>query len=161
MWSTVRSLPVFRRNLQSANVNVPTIRWATKKSGGSTRNSKDSAGRRLGLKKSGGQPVFPGQIILRQRGMKFAPGEGVGMGKDHTLYALRRGELKFFRLKKRTWAYLREYEESETLPKAAQVREAMDQKKFAQKEAKKAAAIARSELLTSLREKATTFEITT
>lgn len=68
---------------------------AHKKAGGSTRNGRDSIGRRLGLKKSGGQWVIPGNIILRQRGTKFMPGDGVGMGNDHTLFALIQGEVTF------------------------------------------------------------------
>ena len=68
---------------------------AHKKAGGSSRNGRDSAGRRLGLKKSGGQAVIPGNIILRQRGTKWHPGDGVGMGKDHTLFALRQGEVEY------------------------------------------------------------------
>ena len=61
---------------------------AHKKAGGSSRNGRDSAGRRLGVKKFGGESVIAGNIIVRQRGTKFHPGENVGMGKDHTLFAL-------------------------------------------------------------------------
>ncbi|MEL7028333.1 MAG: 50S ribosomal protein L27 [Pseudomonadota bacterium] len=68
---------------------------AHKKAGGSSRNGRDSAGRRLGVKKFGGERVIPGNIIVRQRGTKFYPGENVGMGKDHTLFALIAGEVKF------------------------------------------------------------------
>ncbi|MBR9825324.1 MAG: 50S ribosomal protein L27 [Alphaproteobacteria bacterium] len=68
---------------------------AHKKAGGSSRNGRDSAGRRLGVKKSGGQHVIPGNIIIRQRGTKVNPGENVGMGKDHTLFALTEGRVKF------------------------------------------------------------------
>ena len=60
---------------------------AHKKAGGSSRNGRDSEGRRLGVKKSGGQHVIPGNIIIRQRGTKYYAGENVGMGKDHTLFA--------------------------------------------------------------------------
>ncbi|MCA1777114.1 MAG: 50S ribosomal protein L27 [Loktanella sp.] len=60
---------------------------AHKKAGGSSRNGRDSAGRRLGVKKFGGEAVIPGNIIMRQRGTKMWPGEGVGMGKDHTIFA--------------------------------------------------------------------------
>lgn len=70
-------------------------RWATKKTGGSSANGRDSIGRRLGLKKSGGQPVIPGNIILRQRGKKYHPGNGVGIGKDHTIYAMEAGYVTF------------------------------------------------------------------
>jgi large subunit ribosomal protein L27 len=70
---------------------------AHKKAGGSTRNGRDSAGRRLGLKKSGGQAVIPGNIIVRQRGTKYHPGEGVGMGKDFTIFAKVEGRVAFVR----------------------------------------------------------------
>ncbi|MBI1363209.1 MAG: 50S ribosomal protein L27 [Proteobacteria bacterium] len=68
---------------------------AHKKAGGSSKNGRDSAGRRLGVKKFGGEAVVPGNIIVRQRGTKFHPGTNVGMGKDHTLFALSAGEVKF------------------------------------------------------------------
>ncbi len=68
---------------------------AHKKAGGSSRNGRDSAGRRLGVKKFGGELVIPGNIIVRQRGTKFFPGDNVGMGKDHTLFALVQGNIKF------------------------------------------------------------------
>ena len=68
---------------------------AHKKAGGSSRNGRDSAGRRLGVKKFGGETVIAGNIIVRQRGTKFHPGENVGMGKDHTLFALRDGNVSF------------------------------------------------------------------
>ena len=68
---------------------------ATKKAGGSTRNGRDSAGRRLGVKKYGEQTVIPGNIILRQRGTKMHPGLNVGMGKDHTIFAKVIGRVKF------------------------------------------------------------------
>ena len=68
---------------------------AHKKAGGSSRNGRDTAGRRLGVKKFGGQAVIPGNIIVRQRGTKWHPGENVGMGKDHTIFALVEGHVKF------------------------------------------------------------------
>ena len=70
---------------------------AHKKAGGSSSNGRDSAGRRLGVKKSGGQSVIPGNIIIRQRGTKYYPGTNVGMGKDHTLFALTEGRVEFAR----------------------------------------------------------------
>jgi len=77
---------------------------AHKKAGGSSRNGRDSAGRRLGVKKSGGQAVIPGNIIVRQRGTKMWPGEGVGMGKDHTIFATAEGRVSFRKgLKGRTF----------------------------------------------------------
>ena len=68
---------------------------AHKKAGGSSRNGRDSAGRRLGVKKYGGQDVIPGNILVRQRGTKFHPGDNVGMGKDHTLFAKEPGRVLF------------------------------------------------------------------
>jgi large subunit ribosomal protein L27 len=70
---------------------------AHKKAGGSSRNGRDTAGRRLGVKKFGGEAVIPGNIIIRQRGTKYYPGENVGMGKDHTLFALIEGKVSFAR----------------------------------------------------------------
>ena len=68
---------------------------AHKKAGGSSRNGRDSAGRRLGVKKFGGEQVLAGNIIVRQRGTKYYPGANVGMGKDHTLFALTDGRVTF------------------------------------------------------------------
>ncbi len=68
---------------------------ATKKGGGSTRNGRDSAGKRLGVKKFGGEFVKAGNILARQRGTKFHPGANVGIGRDHTLFALIEGVVKF------------------------------------------------------------------
>lgn len=77
---------------------------AHKKAGGSSRNGRDSAGRRLGVKKFGGEAVIPGNIILRQRGTKWHPGAGVGLGKDHTIYAVVEGHVSFAKgLKGRTF----------------------------------------------------------
>lgn len=70
---------------------------AHKKAGTSTSNGRDSAGRRLGVKKSGGSRVIPGNIIIRQRGTAFHPGLNVGMGKDHTIFAKVSGTVKFKR----------------------------------------------------------------
>jgi large subunit ribosomal protein L27 len=74
---------------------------AHKKGQGSTQNNRDSAGRRLGVKKYGGEAVIPGNIIIRQRGTKIHPGKNVGMGKDHTIYALIEGVVKFERKDKK------------------------------------------------------------
>ncbi|HEY7766478.1 MAG TPA: 50S ribosomal protein L27 [Aestuariivirgaceae bacterium] len=68
---------------------------AHKKAGGSSRNGRDTAGRRLGLKKFGGEIVVPGNILVRQRGTTFHPGTGVGMGRDHTIFATVVGEVTF------------------------------------------------------------------
>jgi large subunit ribosomal protein L27 len=70
---------------------------AHKKAGGSSRNGRDSPGRRLGVKKFGGEIVIAGNIIVRQRGTKFHPGDRVGMGRDHTLFALDHGAVRFHR----------------------------------------------------------------
>jgi large subunit ribosomal protein L27 len=68
---------------------------AHKKSGGSSRNGRDSAGKRLGVKKFGGQDVIPGNIIIRQCGTKWHPGENVGLGRDYTIFALTEGKVNF------------------------------------------------------------------
>jgi large subunit ribosomal protein L27 len=68
---------------------------AHKKAGGSSRNGRDSAGRRLGVKKFGDEFVVPGNILVRQRGTKFHPGDNVGIGRDHTLFALISGRVKY------------------------------------------------------------------
>jgi large subunit ribosomal protein L27 len=68
---------------------------AHKKAGGSSRNGRDSAGRRLGVKKYGGEKVIPGNIIIRQRGTKYTPGKNVGLGKDHTIFSLIEGNVSF------------------------------------------------------------------
>lgn len=68
---------------------------AHKKAAGSTSNGRDSVGRRLGIKIYGGQPAKAGNIIVRQRGTKFKPGNNVGVGKDHTLFALLEGKVEF------------------------------------------------------------------
>ena len=70
---------------------------AHKKSGGSSRNGRDTAGRRLGVKKFGGEAVVPGNIIIRQRGTKYHPGENVGIGRDHTIFATAEGKVAFQR----------------------------------------------------------------
>ncbi|MGV2433050.1 MAG UNVERIFIED_CONTAM: 50S ribosomal protein L27 [Rickettsiaceae bacterium] len=70
---------------------------ATKKAGGSSRNGRDSAGRRLGVKCGDGQLVIPGNIIVRQRGTKIHPGQNVGLGRDHTIFAIAEGKVSFFR----------------------------------------------------------------
>ena len=68
---------------------------AHKKAGGSSRNGRDTAGRRLGIKKYGGEQVIPGNIIVRQRGTKWKLGDNVGLGKDHTIFALIEGKVSF------------------------------------------------------------------
>ena len=68
---------------------------AHKKAGGSSRNGRDSAGKRLGVKKFGGEVVAPGNIIIRQRGTKYKPGLNVGLGRDHTIFALIEGRVEF------------------------------------------------------------------
>ena len=83
---------------------------AHKKAGGSSRNGRDSAGRRLGVKKFGGEAVVPGNIIVRQRGTKWWPGTGVGMGRDHTIFATVDGAVTFHQgLKGRTFISVTPY----------------------------------------------------
>lgn len=72
---------------------------AHKKAGGSSRNGRDSAGRRLGVKKYGGEAVLAGNILVRQRGTKYYPGVNVGIGRDHTLFALVTGTVRFHKTK--------------------------------------------------------------
>ena len=69
--------------------------FASKKGAGSTRNGRDSNAQRLGVKRFGGEAVIPGNIIVRQRGTRFHPGKGVGIGKDHTIFALVAGRVEF------------------------------------------------------------------
>jgi large subunit ribosomal protein L27 len=87
---------------------------AHKKAGGSSRNGRDTAGRRLGVKKFGGEAVIPGNIIIRQRGTKWHPGTNVGMGIDHTIYALSAGTVEFkTRANDRTYVSVRLAEAAE------------------------------------------------
>ncbi len=88
---------------------------AHKKAGGSSRNGRDTEGRRLGVKKFGGEAVVPGNIIIRQRGTKWKPGVNVGLGKDHTIFAVVEGKVKF-----QTRADDRVYVSVEKLPAAAE-----------------------------------------
>lgn len=76
---------------------------AHKKAGGSSRNGRDSEGRRLGVKKFGGEAVIPGNIIIRQRGTKYYPGENVGIGKDHTIFSVITGQVAFRKSGKRCY----------------------------------------------------------
>ncbi|KAJ1399784.1 Ribosomal protein L27 [Sesbania bispinosa] len=102
-----------RLNIKELVTNVPAYRstggrWATKKTAGSTKNGRDSKPKNLGVKKFGGERVIPGNIIVRQRGTRFHPGNYVGIGKDHTLYALKEGSVKFERnkLTGRKWVHV-------------------------------------------------------
>jgi len=79
---------------------------ATKKAGGSSRNGRDSAGRRLGIKRYGGESVISGNIIARQRGTKWHPGAGVGIGTDHTIFATISGIVKFVKAGKNNRIYI-------------------------------------------------------
>ncbi|KAJ1720769.1 54S ribosomal protein L2 mitochondrial [Coemansia erecta] len=81
---------------QQTSTVYQQLRFATKKTGGSSRNGRDSIGRRLGMKKQQNEYVIPGNIIVRQRGTKFHPGENVGMGKDHTLFAMQPGYVRVY-----------------------------------------------------------------
>ena len=90
---------------------------AHKKAGGSSRNGRDTAGRRLGFKKFGGEAVVPGNIIVRQRGTRWHPGDNVGIGKDHTLFALVEGKVEFRKKLGRTYVLVKP---AEALPIAAE-----------------------------------------
>jgi large subunit ribosomal protein L27 len=79
---------------------------AHKKAGGSSKNGRDSEGRRLGIKKFGGEAVIPGNIICRQRGTKWHPGNGVGLGRDHTIFATISGFVKFIKKGTRSNTYI-------------------------------------------------------
>lgn len=85
---------------------------AHKKSGGSSRNGRDSDGRRLGVKKYGGERVIPGNIIIRQRGTKVHPGDNVGIGKDHTLFALTEGHVEFLTRHARSYVRVKAVQEA-------------------------------------------------
>ncbi len=76
---------------------------ATKKAGGSSRNGRDSAGRRLGVKKFGGEKVISGNILVRQRGTTYHAGSNVGMGRDHTLFATADGQVQFRKTREKTF----------------------------------------------------------
>ena len=89
-------------------ISLDIQRFAHVKAQGSTQNGRDSAGRRLGAKAADGEVINAGSIIYRQRGTKIYPGKNVGMGKDHTLFALIKGQVKFERCgrdKKKVWVY--------------------------------------------------------
>eukprot|EP00252_Welwitschia_mirabilis_P014446 TRINITY_DN31736_c0_g1_i1.p1 TRINITY_DN31736_c0_g1~~TRINITY_DN31736_c0_g1_i1.p1 ORF type:complete len:159 (+),score=34.74 TRINITY_DN31736_c0_g1_i1:132-608(+) len=98
------SLSLLSKNADAFGNNAGILsfiprRWATKKAAGYTQNGRDSRPKYLGVKKFGGEKVIPGNIIVRQRGKRFHPGDYVGMGKDHTLFALKEGHVKFRRNK--------------------------------------------------------------
>jgi large subunit ribosomal protein L27 len=92
------SLTSFSQNIlaQVSNPLRIIVRNATKKAGGTVKNGRDSAGKRLGVKKFGGHNVIPGNIIIRQRGKSVHPGKNVGLGKDYTIYSLAEGKVSFW-----------------------------------------------------------------
>ncbi|KAK4562720.1 hypothetical protein RGQ29_005285 [Quercus rubra] len=106
----VSNVPVYNSasEVSGDGLSLMFRRWATKKSAGSTKNGRDSKPKNLGVKKFGGERVIPGNIIVRQRGTRFHPGDYVGIGKDHTLYALKEGCVKFERnkLTGRKWVHV-------------------------------------------------------
>eukprot|EP00249_Psilotum_nudum_P005828 c19249_g1_i1 orf=226-693(-) len=93
---------------EAGGITLLFRRWATKKAGGSSQNGRDSLPKNLGVKKFGGQKVIPGNIIVRQRGTRFHPGDYVGMGRDHTLFALVSGLVRFEKnkLTGRKWVHI-------------------------------------------------------
>ncbi|KAK7343229.1 hypothetical protein VNO77_11816 [Canavalia gladiata] len=106
----VTNVPVYRGTADVSGDGLSLVfrRWATKKTAGSTKNGRDSKPKNLGVKKFGGERVIPGNIIVRQRGTRFHPGNYVGLGKDHTLFALKEGWVKFERnkLTGRKWVHV-------------------------------------------------------
>ncbi|XAR59542.1 hypothetical protein NMG60_11015414 [Bertholletia excelsa] len=106
----VSKVPVYSgaSDINGGGLSLSFRRWATKKTAGSTKNGRDSKPKNLGVKKFGGERVNPGNIIVRQRGTRFHPGNYVGMGKDHTLYALKVGSVRFERhkLSGRKWVHV-------------------------------------------------------
>jgi large subunit ribosomal protein L27 len=92
---------------------------AHKKSGGSSRNGRDSESKRLGVKRYGGEQVLAGNIIVRQRGTTFHPGDNVGLGRDHTLFALTHGAVKFT-TKRGGRCYVSILPANDTMPMAAE-----------------------------------------
>lgn len=107
-------------------LNHTSIRTATKKAQGSSKNSKSSESKRLGVKLFGGQACQPGSIIIRQRGTKWRPADNVGMGKDHTIYSLTHGKVLFSKcpLTKKTQVGVAPYEFPTVKPLASSVAQA-------------------------------------
>ncbi|CAM9994798.1 unnamed protein product [Scytosiphon promiscuus] len=128
--------------LFTAGTTCVATRCASKAAGGSSTNGRNSRGRRLGVKKFGGENVVPGNIIIRQRGTQFYPGKGVGMGKDHTLFALWPGFVVFSRSpfnKRRTVSIMKAKIDAEAIAEA-----------MAEQEAKEARAKAASGIFVSM-----------
>jgi len=97
-------MSIIKKQQQIKNIiNLNLELFAAKSAGSNTQNNRDSPGKRLGCKKSHGQIVKPGQIIMRQRGMKFGIGNNVFAGKDHTIHAKTAGKVFFFHLHKKTF----------------------------------------------------------
>ncbi|KAI9730019.1 MAG: 54S ribosomal protein L2 mitochondrial [Claussenomyces sp. TS43310] len=86
-----------KRAVRETGVRVPGVRYASHKAQGAVNKAKDGPGKRLGAKKSGEQYVIPGNIIFRQRGTHWFPGENCGMGRDHTIYATESGYVKYYK----------------------------------------------------------------
>ncbi|KAF7008842.1 hypothetical protein CFC21_040889 [Triticum aestivum] len=105
----ISNVPVYTSSTEtSGGMSLVFRRWATKKTAGSTKNGRDSNPKYLGVKKFGGEKVEPGNIIVRQRGTRFHPGNYVGMGKDHTIFSLKEGHVRFERnkLTGRKWIHV-------------------------------------------------------
>ncbi|KAL6194144.1 hypothetical protein ACLB2K_035228 [Fragaria x ananassa] len=106
----VTSTPVYSSasDVTGEGLSLMFRRWASKRAAGSTKNGRDSQPKNLGVKKYGGERVIPGNIIVRQRGTRFHPGNYVGLGKDHTLFALKEGTVKFekHKLSGRKWVHI-------------------------------------------------------
>ncbi|XP_074335818.1 uncharacterized protein LOC141672997 [Apium graveolens] len=106
----VSKVPVYNSGSDASGggLNLILRRWASKKTAGSTKNGRDLKPKNLGVKKFGGERVIPGNIIVRQRGTRFHPGNYVGIGKGHTLFALKAGKFKFEcpKLSGRKWVHV-------------------------------------------------------
>ncbi|EEF52575.1 50S ribosomal protein L27 [Ricinus communis] len=134
----VSNIPVYETITSTADGSAGGLslmfrRWATKRTAGSTKNGRDSKPKNLGVKKFGGERVIPGNIIVRQRGTRFHPGNYVGMGKDHTLYALKEGNVKFetHKLSGRKWVHVEPKDGYELHPVYAQANSASTHLKIA------------------------------
>ncbi|GAA0145189.1 hypothetical protein Leryth_004355 [Lithospermum erythrorhizon] len=107
---SITSAPIYSSAIDASGDGLSLMfrRWATKKTAGSTKNGRDSKPKNLGVKKFGGERVIPGNIIVRQRGTRFHPGDYVGIGRDHTLFAMKEGTVKFekHKLSGRKWVHV-------------------------------------------------------
>lgn len=107
--------------------NLQSVRFATKKAGGSVKNGRDTIGKRLGVKKFGGEHVIPGNIIIRQRGQKYHYGENTFMGRDHTIHAKIEGYVKFTYNKIRKYQVVSVIVENPNIPRMIRTSEVVQE----------------------------------